>query len=207
MSFSYPVMLDVADRVIVVVGGGAVAVRKVRALLDAGATRVTVVSLEFHADLPDAARRLCEPYAAKHVDGADLVFAATDVRDVNDAVVRDCRARKIWVNRADNDDVLPGDFATPGRLRKGFVTVAVSAGSAALTAAIRDGIGKAWDDRWTAMAAAMQELRPMIVGARHLPPDRRTAMLQFLASEAALSLLEAEGPDALRSWVRTQLEA
>ena len=38
-------------------------------------------------------------------------------------MVRDCRARRILVQRADNDDEQPGDFATPAMLRRGAVTV------------------------------------------------------------------------------------
>src|SRR4051812_24882443 len=104
MRFNYPLMLDVTDRPVVIVGGGAVAVRKVRGLLEAGATKITVVATDFHADLPPGVSRVAERYEPRHVDGAELVFAATDRPEVNDAVVRDCRARRILVQRADNDD-------------------------------------------------------------------------------------------------------
>src|SRR5687768_11992217 len=90
MRFGYPLMLDLTDRPVVIVGGGEVAVRKVRGLLDAGAPRITVVATDFHADLPPTVVRVAERYEARHLDGAELVFAATDGREVNDAVVRDC---------------------------------------------------------------------------------------------------------------------
>src|SRR5438874_11292581 len=44
---AYPLMLDLRDRLVVIVGGGAVAARKARGLLDAGATRVRVISPTF----------------------------------------------------------------------------------------------------------------------------------------------------------------
>ena len=48
---AYPLMLDVTDRLVVVVGGGAVAARKVAGLLAAGARRVRVVAPRLHPDL------------------------------------------------------------------------------------------------------------------------------------------------------------
>src|SRR4051794_24057378 len=100
---AYPLMLDVTGRLVVIVGGGAVAVRKVDGLLAAGATRVRVVSPVFHAEMPlDDSRveRVAAAYESRHLDGAALVFAATDLPEVNAAVVRDARSRGILVNRA-----------------------------------------------------------------------------------------------------------
>src|SRR3954454_1471168 len=147
---SYPILLDLTDRLVVIVGGGAVAVRKAAGVLDAGATRVRCVSPTFHPDLPAAVERVPEAYRPEHIESAGLVFAATDSAEVNDAVVRDASTRGIWVNRADADDGQPGDFTVPARLREGPVTVTVSAGgSPALAAAIRDGVAARWDPRWT----------------------------------------------------------
>jgi precorrin-2 dehydrogenase/sirohydrochlorin ferrochelatase len=205
MRFGYPLMLDVTNRPVVIVGGGAVAVRKVRGLHDAGAADITVVALDCHADLPADVKRVAERYEARHLSGAALVFAATDRREVNDAVVRDCRERRILVQRADNDEQEPGDFSTPAALRQGAVTVTVSAGSPALAAAIRDGLADRWDARWTKMAEAMQALRPRIVEDPALPPAQRSAILRALATEEALGVLDREGPQGLTSWIEKRI--
>jgi hypothetical protein len=81
----------------------------------------------------------------------------------------------------------------------------VSAGSAALTARIRDGIADRWDDRWTQMAEAMRVLRPLIVGAAHLAPEARSALLRELTGDEAFGLLTTEGTDALAAWVRRKI--
>ena len=205
MSFSYPVMLDLRRRSVIVFGGGAVALRKVRALTCAGTCPITVVSPEFHADLPSDVRRVTDVYHERYLDSADLVFAATNSKDVNDAIVRDCHARRLWVNRADTDEQLTGDFVMPATLRKGPITITVSAGSAALTAAIRDGLSDRWDDRWTVMAETMRELRPWVVGSSHLSPDRRSEILRRLASDEALERLTGDGVDGLKAWVREMI--
>src|SRR4051794_25436732 len=92
---AYPLLLDVTDRLVVIVGGGAVAVRKANGVLEAGARRVRCVAPEFHPDLPSAVERVPERYEPRHLDGAGLAFACTDLTDVNDVVCRDCRQRGV----------------------------------------------------------------------------------------------------------------
>lgn len=210
MRFAYPLMLDVSARPAVIVGGGAVAVRKARGFLDAGATRLTVVSPTFHDDMPAGVARVAERYEARHLDGlspAALVFAATDDRGVNDAVVRDAVARGLLANRADADDDMPGDFATPAQLKRGSVTVTVSAGSPALAAAIRDGLADRWDARWEAMAEAMRVLRPRIVGSPTLTPRQRAEVFRALATPEAMDVAAAGGADAVAAWVAVRFGA
>jgi siroheme synthase-like protein len=201
MPFTYPLMLDVAERSVVIIGGGAVALRKVRGLLDAGATRISVVSPQFNHELPFTIRRFAEKYEPRHLDGAGLAFAATNDPAVNDAVVRDCMARGILVCRADREDSLAGDFVTPAALRQGPITVTVSAGSAALAAMIRDGLEARWDPRWTKMAELMRELRPRIRADPRFSPEQRTAAFRALATEEALAAAESRGIDGLLEWL------
>ena len=117
MPHNYPLLLDVSDRLIVIVGGGEVAVRKAVGLLEAGATRVRVVAPVFHERMPAQVQRVAETYRREHLDGAGLVFASTDDPAVNETIVRDARAMKILVCRADADDTNAGDFATPAMIR------------------------------------------------------------------------------------------
>jgi siroheme synthase-like protein len=203
MPQNYPLMLDVADRLVVIVGGGAVAARKARGLIECGAQRVRCVSPEFVTGIPDAVERIEGRYEPHYLDGATLAFAATDDPAVNAAVVRDGRARGVLVNRADaTDDGEPGDFATPARFVDGPVTVTVSAGgSPALAATIRDGMGVRWDPRWTTMAEAMQTIRPMIAGRTNLAPRRRQQIFHELATEQSLTLVAECGIEGLRSWL------
>ena len=136
-AFAYPVVLDLTGRPCLVVGGGAIALRKVSALVEAGA-RVTVVS----PSLTPAVLRLAteaplrwrpREYAAGDAAGFVLVMVATDDRAVNAAVAAECRERGIWVNCA--DDPARCDFILPSVLRRGAVTVAVSTGGRSPTLA------------------------------------------------------------------------
>jgi precorrin-2 dehydrogenase/sirohydrochlorin ferrochelatase len=196
-------MLDVSRRLIVIIGGGAVAARKARGLIDAGASRVRAVAPQFADDFPDGIERLTELYRPDHLADAALVFAATNDASVNAQVVHDAHARNLLVNRADaNDDDADSDFSTPAKFTQGPVTVTVSAaGNPALAAVIRDGLRWRFDKRWAVMAEAMQTLRPRILAARELSGEQRSAIFRELASDDALYLVARDGVDALSAWV------
>src|SRR5262245_58599161 len=144
MRCAYPLMLDVSDRLVVIIGGGTVAARKAAGVIGAGAPRVRVVSTDFCKSMPTNVERINERYATNYLDGANLVFAATSDSTVNDQIVRDARAKGILASRADSDDDEPGDFLTPALFRDGRVTVTVSAGSPALSVLIRDELARNW---------------------------------------------------------------
>lgn len=203
MRYAYPLMLDVAERLAVVVGGGPVAARKINGLLAAGARRIRVVAPDFHPTLPAEAERLQALYRSSHLDGADLAFAATNVPGVNEQVVRDARERGILVNRADADDADPGDFTTPARFQRGGVTVAVSAGSPTLSARIRDRLYEAIQPAWLAMAEILQELRPKLRDTAGLSEAQRAEVLRELASSEALQAAE-QGTAAVWNWLATR---
>ena len=133
--------------------------------------------------------------------GAEIVFAATDDPGVNEQVVRDSHAIGALVCRADVDDVSAGDFSTPAMLRQGPVLVTVSSGgSPALSAKIRDELGRAIDPRWVRMAEAMQTLRPLIRSS--LEPRRRTEAFRQLCTDQAMEELSHGGVDGLKGWLK-----
>jgi precorrin-2 dehydrogenase/sirohydrochlorin ferrochelatase len=135
----YPILLNLEDRLCVVVGAGAIGLRKVRGLMNAGA-RVRLIAPEAPTDetLADGIEVLRRPFRAGDLDGSALTFAATDDREVNAAVAEEARRRGIPVNVADAPG--EGDFTLPALLRQGEVTVAVSTAgqSPALAALLRD---------------------------------------------------------------------
>ncbi|MBI4935136.1 MAG: bifunctional precorrin-2 dehydrogenase/sirohydrochlorin ferrochelatase [Actinobacteria bacterium] len=140
MAFGYPVVLDLTDVPVLMVGGGQIASRKVAGLLAAGA-RVTVVAPMV---LPDLAMQVHEvrarPYEAADLDGHRLVMTATDDAAVNAAVGRDATAAGVWVNSADDPENC--SFILPAVTRRGPVVVAVGTdgSSPALARHLRDRI-------------------------------------------------------------------
>ena len=130
MSARYAAFLALEGRRCVVVGGGAVAERKVGTLLECGAP-VVIVATRAGDGLRKAAAegRLTlheRPYGRGDLAGARLAFAATNDPTVNAAVVAEARADGIPVNSVDAPD--SGDFIVPATLRRGDVTLAISTG-------------------------------------------------------------------------------
>src|SRR4030095_7803779 len=126
----YPVFLEMKDRRCVVIGGAAVAERKVKGLVAAGAN-VPVISPGMTDGLKellkqDAIRHVAREYQASDRAGYDLVFVATDSSEINAVVFNEARSLRIWVNSADDPDHC--DFILPAVIRRGDLTVAGSTG-------------------------------------------------------------------------------
>ncbi len=155
----YPIFLNLDGKRCVVVGGGEVADRKARKLLQAKA-KVVVISPEVKPELASMAAEVRRrPYREGDLEGAFLVFAATDRRDVNAAVAREARARGVPVNVADNPT--EGDFALPSTLRRGRLQVAVSTGGASPTLArrIRRELEDAFGFEWAGVVEELSRAR------------------------------------------------
>jgi uroporphyrin-III C-methyltransferase/precorrin-2 dehydrogenase/sirohydrochlorin ferrochelatase len=141
----YPISLDLRDRRVLVVGGGPVAARRARGLVDAGA-RVDVVAPYACEDLRELATRgavrwLPREYAAGDLTAPErawLVQACADDPAVNAAVAAAADAAGIWSVRA--DDAAGSRAHTPAVTRATGVTVAVTAGDPRTATALRDTI-------------------------------------------------------------------
>jgi len=127
----FPLGLMAEGKDCLVVGGGKVATRKVRLLLDAKA-HVTVVSPEITSDLKDLAEHgkityLPRGFADSDVCDRLLVFAATDKRATNRQILESAKKNNVMSSSADGNWIL-GDFVTPATYRKGELTISVSTG-------------------------------------------------------------------------------
>ncbi len=137
----YPASFDVSGRPCLVVGGGPVAARKARALLECGAS-VTVVAPSLSSEMETMAARLSvverRPYRDGEAAAYRLVVSATGRPDVDGAVFADAEGAGVWVNSA--DDPAHCSFILPAVYRDGAVTVSVSTGglSPALASWLRD---------------------------------------------------------------------
>jgi precorrin-2 dehydrogenase/sirohydrochlorin ferrochelatase len=155
----YPLFMDVSGSRCAVVGGGGVASRKVRGLLESGAS-VVVISPEVTPEIEGmdvtVERR---PYRPGDLAGSALAFAATDSREVNAAVALEAKEGGIPVNVADRP--AEGDFALPSVLRRGGLQVAVSTGGASPTLArrIRDAMEPSFAAEWAGIVERFRTAR------------------------------------------------
>jgi precorrin-2 dehydrogenase / sirohydrochlorin ferrochelatase len=156
----YPVVLRLAGRLCVVVGGGEVARRKVQGLVAAGA-RVRVIAPHLHPELlaMPGIELCCRPLLPDDLTGAVLVFAATNDRQVNAEVAAAARQQGALVNVADDPEQC--DFHLPAILQRGALTVAVSSGggSPAFAALLRDRLAAELGPEWQSFCALASALR------------------------------------------------
>lgn len=159
----YPIFLDIAGRGCVVIGGGAVAERKVTGLLAAGAA-ITVISPKQNEHLSSMAQKgkiklVCRAYQPGDLDGYELAFVATGNEEVDAAVFREGRERRVWVNAA--DDPAYCDFILPSVVRRGDLTVAVATGGAspALSRLVREELESYLSEDYAVLAEVAADAR------------------------------------------------
>ena len=155
MALDYPIILDLTENRVLVVGGGRIALRKIEGLMRAGA-RVRVVA----PDVDEAIRELPvevrqRPFESTDLDDVRLVLTATDEPEINAMVAAEATRRGLWVNSA--DDPANCTFTLPAVAREGLVTVAVSTGGAtpALSSHLRNEIQR-WLEELGVADAAVQ---------------------------------------------------
>nr|WP_245719582.1 bifunctional precorrin-2 dehydrogenase/sirohydrochlorin ferrochelatase [Paenibacillus tianmuensis] len=182
-------MLDLEGRPCTVIGGGRVAERKARALLEAGA-RVTVVSPVFTLQLEawaasGAVRALRERYAPglPALAEARLVFAATDDASVNAQVCAEAEALGKFANVA--DDGAGGGFLVPAAVRRGRLTLAVSTAGASpgLAAALRRRLEEAFGEEYAPYVELLHELRDIVQQAVPETGERQELFRRMLEWE------------------------
>ena len=159
----FSIELNLEDKNVLVVGGGRIALRKVKTLLPTGA-RITVVAPQFDPEFETLAGTseqpahsndgalltahcslLKRPYEPLDLRGVFMVFICTDQPAVNAQVSNDARARRILVNNA--CDYLDGDFIVPARMDFGeniAVTVSTQGRAPSLAKKLKQKIQSEW---------------------------------------------------------------
>lgn len=173
----YPVFLEMKQRRCIVIGGGAVAERKVGGLLAVGAC-VTVISPTITERLQNlltqgAIRHVAREYEAGDLAAYELAFVATDNVDTNRVVFHEARSRKVWVNSADDPDRC--DFILPAVIRRGDLMIAVSTGggSPAVSRAIREELESYFTKDYEILVGMAAEVREEL-RQRSIVPDYQT---------------------------------
>ncbi|HDX8377438.1 TPA: uroporphyrinogen-III C-methyltransferase [Aeromonas dhakensis] len=128
-----PIFCQLDNKPVLLVGGGEVAERKARLLLEAGA-QLTVVAPELDPELAELAANgsiewLAAEFAPAHLTGKWLVVAATDRREVNALVYQSANQARIFANVV--DDPKRSSFIMPSIIDRSPLMVAISSGGKA----------------------------------------------------------------------------
>jgi precorrin-2 dehydrogenase/sirohydrochlorin ferrochelatase len=163
----YPILLDLADKKVLVVGGGNVAQRKIETLLDHGA-RVEVIAQELNPAIASLVERGSVRYAGADfsetcLDKVFLVVAATSDASLNRRVSEKAQQRGLLINAVDQ----PSDcnFIVPSVLRRGDMVVAVSTSgkSPAFARKVREDLEGYFGDEFESFLILMGNLRELVL--------------------------------------------
>ena len=125
----FPLFLDLSDKDILFVGGGAIASRRIH-VLQQFADRITVVAPEADGSILELTESgdvswIMREFEEDDLDGRDIVFATTNDKELNADIAVECRRRGITVNVSSDRELC--DFYVPGIVEQGETVVGVSA--------------------------------------------------------------------------------
>lgn len=189
----YPLNLELEGRLCAVVGGGAVAERKVRSLLAAGA-RVVVIAPEATSFLREAVSLaqltwISRPYARGDMEELRplLVFCATDSGEVNEAAASEAREVGALVNAARGPEL--SDFFVPASIHRGELLVTCSTGglSPAFSRALREHLEAGLPEGLGEWLGVLSRLRAEV--RRRVPSEQRAALWRVALSGEVMGLV------------------
>jgi uroporphyrin-III C-methyltransferase / precorrin-2 dehydrogenase / sirohydrochlorin ferrochelatase len=193
----FPIFLKLAGERVLVVGGGEVALRKIRLLRRAEA-RVEIVARELHPELVQEGQRArAAEFTPALLDGCRLAVAATDDAALNARVAAAARERGIPVNVV--DDAAASTYITPSIVDRAPVLIAVSSGAAAplLARRLREQIEGLVPAAYGRIATFLAAMRGRLKAA---PLEQRRAVTeQFLDGVGCQRLLAGDAASAERT--------
>ena len=197
----FPAFLKLANRRVLIVGGGAIAAQKIPGLLQAGA-RVHVVAPQLHPALVEWVRNREIDWSPKSFEpedlhGAFLVIAATSIRELNAEVFAEADRRSILCNAV--DDIDHCHFYYGSIVQRGDLQIAISTNgkSPALAQRLRKELEQQFGPEYEAwlewLGAAREALRAQSHSA---DPEITKRWLHALASQPMFErfLREASTP-------------
>ena len=186
----FPFFVDLEDKRGLVVGGGAVALRKAEKLLPYG-PRLTAVAPEFRPEFRElqGVELLRRPFEQTDLKDCDFAVVATDDRALNRDAAELCKERRIPVNAADSRE--DSTFLFPALLRRGELSVGVSASGASPAAAawVRDRFAQALPENLEEILEFLEDIREPL---RQAVPD--STVRQRLLASLAVDCMEVGRP-------------
>jgi len=195
----FPIFLTLKDRHCTVIGGGAVASRKINTLLKSGAT-VKLISPQLCDELQQKVTDKTITHKARKFEATDLdnsfmAIAATDNRDVNRHVATVAKQKNVLVNVADSLEL--SSFIMPSVLDRSPVTVAVSTGGASpvLAKSLRMKLETLIPSACGRLAAISEEYRSKVKA--HFPQQRQRKAFWEHALAGSFAELVYAGQDVM----------
>lgn len=186
----FPLFIKMDKRKVIVIGGGAVALRKVRVLMEYGAD-IQVIADEMCEALRNYSRegrisclegKLSEESLGV-LDPAFLVICASDDREVNRMAADYCRKRHILADCADPGDISDCVFPSVVRRENVVIGISTSGGVPALSRHLREKISSVIPEWYGEMEKELRKKRIQLKASGLSQPERRQRLRQWIQEE------------------------
>jgi len=201
----YPIFLELADQRVILIGGGTIAVRKAQSLLAAGA-RLIIVAKEIDPVLEAICRRtntklIKGRYSKDYLAGALLAIAATDNRELNRQIHKDCQQLQVLCNII--DDPQHCDFFIPAVVNRGGLQIAISTEGhcPAYAGHLRRKLEETFTAQHGEFLSELMKLRKQVITELADPAERK-AILGQLVDDVSFDYFVEHGPDRWQEYAK-----
>ncbi|MGL5754403.1 MAG: precorrin-2 dehydrogenase/sirohydrochlorin ferrochelatase family protein [Paraclostridium sp.] len=179
---SYPIMVDLKEKNITIIGGGKIAYRKAKNFINFG-YKVNLVSLEFideFESIKDKINFIIDEYDEKYIKNSFIVVAATNNKEINEKIGIFCREKDKLVNVVDNTQL--SNFIVPSCVKRGDLIIGISTSgkSPSLAAKIKRDLELVYDDSYIEYIDLLGELRDKILKKYNDPNEKKRLLNQII---------------------------
>ncbi len=191
----YPICLDLKDKKCVVVGGGEVAVRKVKSLVEAQA-KVIVISPEINSSLKELVKKykityLNQEYKSEYIEkDTFLVIAASNNKRLNAKIAKDANKSNLLINVVDSPKLC--NFIVPATFHRGnlIISISTSGKSPALARKIKEDLQKSYGVEYEVLVDLLGKLRTE-VQAKYKDEENRRLFWENLVNSDLIEYIKS----------------
>jgi precorrin-2 dehydrogenase/sirohydrochlorin ferrochelatase len=210
MSNYYPILLDLKDKKCVVVGGGNVAFRKVKSLVEAEAN-VMVISPQITSSLKELVNKnkityLKQEYKSEHIKkDTFLVIAASNNKELNTKIANDAHKLNLLINVVDSPNLC--NFILPATLRRGklIISISTSAQSPALAKKIKEELQNIYGAEYEILVDLLGKLRTK-VHAKYKNEKARKIFWEKLVNSDLIEYIRNNKEEEIKKEIKLLLE-
>ncbi|RIN17693.1 NAD(P)-binding protein [Mammaliicoccus vitulinus] len=198
-----PLNIDLTNKQIKVIGGGKIAERRVKALLNSDAT-IHIIS----PDLTDNLYQLYldekiiwykKSFESKDLDNAELIISATNQEEVNDVIKKSAPIHSL-INMV--GDAQGGNVIFPGTLKRGKLQISVTSTGASpkLVSNILNDLDKQYPIDYAEYVDFLYECR-IIIKSLDLEKAKKNQLLESILSD---QYFDEDEQEKLTNWLKRQ---
>lgn len=202
----YPINLNITDQLCVVIGGGAVATRKVKNLLRCHA-RIRIISPQLTANLQGilphpSVEWWQRPFQPGDLQGAALAFALTDNPQIQAQISQEAKAHSILLNVADNPQACT--FQTPACICRGDLLITISTGghSPTLSSIIRQELEVRYGTEYEKLVDLLGDIRRQMLSSSATGDTPQSELVHAILQTGILQLFKERDHERIQQKLR-----